>query len=72
MNFIANKYNQKDIYKFLRQATNKTHAQLAKELNKTEDWSKSIESGRLNIKFKDIIEICNKNNIKIIFNNDND
>ncbi len=70
MNFIANDYEHNDVYKFVRQATNKTHAEISKDLKKTEDWSKSIESGRLNYKFKDLLEICNKNGIKIIIKKD--
>lgn len=70
MNFIANNYEQKDIYKFIRQASNKTHSQISKDMNKTEDWSKSIESGRLNYKFKDLLKICNQNDIQIIFKKD--
>lgn len=63
----ANDYQPKEIYKFIRQAANKTHEQIAKEMGKSLDWSKSNELGRSNYKFKDLLELCNKNNIEILF-----
>lgn len=63
----ATDYKPNEIYKFIRQATNKTHEQIAKEMGKTVDWSKSNEAGRSNFKFKDILELCKKNNIEVLF-----
>ncbi len=60
-------YKPKDIYKFIRQASNKTHQEIAQDLKKSVDWSKSNESGRNNFKFIDLQEICKLNNIEILF-----
>ena len=62
----ANEYKPKEIYKFIRQATGKTHKTFAEELGKSEDWSKSNESGRSNYKFSDLLKIAKLNNIEIL------
>lgn len=62
----ANNYNEKEIYKFIRQATGKTHQQFAKGINKSKHWSQDNEIGRNNYKFKDLLELCKINNIQII------
>lgn len=62
----ATDYEPKEIYKFIRQSINKTHKEIAQQLNKSTDWSKSNENGRQNYKFKDILDICRKNNIEML------
>lgn len=62
----ANDYKPKEIYKFIRQSTNKKHKEFAEDIGKSEDWSKSNESGRNSYKFKDILELAKINNIEIL------
>ena len=68
----ANDYDTKDIYKFIRQATGKTHKDFAKDINKSKDWSQDNEIGRNNYKFKDILDLCKINNFEIIILDKND
>lgn len=62
----ANDYKPNEIYKFMRQSTNKTHKDFAMDIKKTEQWSNSVETRNLNIKFKDLLELANKNDIEIL------
>ncbi len=66
MRIRANDFDEKDIYKFIRQASGKTHKQFAKDIDKSKDWSQDNEIGRNNYKFKDLLELCRINNFDII------
>lgn len=66
MEIKANDYDPKDIFKFMRQATDLTQKDFAKTINKSKDWCQSNELGRTNYLFKDLLELANKNNFEII------
>lgn len=66
MEFKANKYNGKDIIKFIRENSNLTQKEFANKINKTRDWQASIEIGRCNCSIDDLIKIANNYNLEII------
>ncbi len=65
MDIKANDYEPKDIIKFIRQAAGKTQKEFASDIGKSKDWVQSNEIGRSDYKFKDLMELANKNNIEI-------
>lgn len=67
MQIKGNDYKPNEILKFIRESTNKTQGEFAKSINKSKDWQQSNELGRTNYLFKDLLELCNKNNIEILF-----
>ena len=58
-------YEQKDIIRFLREATGKTQTEFAKDIGKSRNWIAKVENGEINILFKDFLELTKKNNIKV-------
>lgn len=58
-------YEQKDIIRFLREATGKTQTEFANDIGKSRSWIAKIENGEINILFKDFLELTKKNNIKV-------
>jgi len=67
MQLKGNNYKPNEILKFIREASNKTQKEFAEQINKSKDWQQSNELGRANYLFKDLLELCNKNNIEILF-----
>jgi len=65
MDIKANDYEPKDILKFIRQSAGKTQKEFANDIGKSKDWVQSNEIGRSDYKFKDLMELANKNNIEI-------
>lgn len=47
MEIKANKYAGKDILRFIRENTNSTQKEFAKNIDKSRDWQASNEIGRL-------------------------
>lgn len=68
MSIKFEKYEQKDIIRFLREATGKTQTEFAKDIGKSRSWIAKAENGEINILFKDFLELTKKNNIKVIMN----
>lgn len=66
MKIVANKFEPKDLIKFIREYTGKTQKDFAEDINKSKDWEQSNELGRSNYYFKDLLDICKKNNLDII------
>lgn len=67
MKLIANKYNENDIFKIIREWTGKTQEQLGKEMGKKgRAWAKGIENGTNRYYFQDFMKICNAYGIKVI------
>jgi len=66
MKVLCNKYETKDIVKFMRDCSEKTQTEFAKDLNKKRGWTAKLESGITNITLKDFIKLANKNDIEII------
>lgn len=58
-------YEQKDIIRFLREATGKTQTEFANDIGKSRSWIAKIENGEINILFKDFLELTKRNNIKV-------
>lgn len=67
MQLKGNNYKPNEILKFIREASNKTQKEFAEQINKSKDWQQSNELGRANYLFKDLLDLCNKNNIEILF-----
>ncbi len=67
MQIRANDYQANEILKFIRESTNLSQAEFAKLIDKSKDWQQSNELGRSKYFFKDLLELCNKNNIDILF-----
>lgn len=72
MKINANKYDAKDIIKIVREWTNKTQKEFASDIGKSNEWAKANEAGKTNYYFKDLIEICRKNNIDITISKNED
>lgn len=66
MKIYANKYETKDILKIIREWTNKTQKDFGNDVGKTNEWVKANEAGKTNYYFKDLLDLCKKNNIDII------
>lgn len=66
MKINANKYETKDILKIIREWTNKTQKEFGNDVGKTNEWVKTNEAGKTNYYFKDLLDLCKKNNIDII------
>lgn len=65
MKIRANDYKANEIFKFMRESTNKKQSEFGKDIGKSKDWVQSNELGRCNYKFKDLLDLANKNNIEI-------
>lgn len=65
MNILCNKYDTKDIIRFMRDCSEKTQQEFAHDLNKQRGWTAKLESGITNITLKDFLELARINNIEI-------
>lgn len=65
MKIKANDYKPNEIFRFIRQATDKTQKDFAATIDKSEDWCQSNELGRTNYYFKDLLKLANENDIEI-------
>lgn len=70
MKLKANKYEPKDIMKIVREWTNKTQKEFGEDVKKSNEWVKANETGKTNYYFKDLLNICKKNNIDITITKD--
>lgn len=66
MQINANNYKPNDIMKFMRQSTNLTQEEFAKNIGKSKAWQQSNELGRSNYFFKDLLKIAKIYNFEII------
>ncbi len=66
MEIKANKYAGKDILRFIRENTNLTQKEFAKNIDKSRDWQASNEIGRCHYFIDEIIKIANTYNLEII------
>lgn len=66
MKFSTKDYDAKTVIRFIREYTGLSQKEFAKRINKSFDWVQSVELGRLNYKFDDLIKICNLFNLNII------
>ncbi len=66
MEVNCNKYETKEIIKFMRDCTEKTQAQFARDLNRQRGWCAKLEGGVTNISLKDFLELARINDIEII------
>ena len=71
MRFSIKDYEAKDIVRFIREYTGLTQREFASKINKSYDWVQSVELGRLNYKFEDLINICNLFNLNMIIESNN-
>ena len=54
----TDKYQQNEILKFMREATNLSQQEFAKSIGKSKDWVRKNEYGLTNYYFKDLIKIA--------------
>ncbi len=66
MKFLIKDYDAKDIIRFIREYVGLTQKEFSKKINKSHAWVQSVELGRLNYKFDDLIKICNLFDLDII------
>lgn len=66
MEIKANKYAGKDILRFIRENTNSTQKEFAKNIDKSRDWQASNEIRRCHYSIDEIIKIANTYNLEII------
>ena len=67
MKLTANDYEPKYVFKILREWTNLTQEELAKELNMSKFGLKKYENGENRFYYETILKICNNHNINITF-----
>lgn len=73
MKILCNKYETKEIIKFMRDCSEKTQKEFASDLGKMRGWTAKLEGGETNISLKDFLELAKINNIDIIMkSNDNE
>ena len=70
MKLNASKYETKDIIKIIREWTNKTQKEFGKDINKSNEWVKANEAGKTNYYFKNLLKLCEENNINTIITKD--
>lgn len=66
MEVNCNKYETKEIIKFMRDCTEKTQTEFANDLGKKRGWSAKLESCKTNISLKNFLELAKINDIEII------
>ena len=66
MEITTEDYKQNEILRFMREATNLSQQEFAKSIHKSKDWVRKNEYGITNYYFKDLIEIAQKHDFKII------
>lgn len=66
MRLILDKYEPKEIIKFVRQSTGLTQEKFGEKIGKSKDTIQSYELGRNKMSLNTFIEITQKFNLKII------
>lgn len=72
MNILCNKYETKDLIKFMRDCSEKTQTEFARDLDKKRGWAAKLESGVTNITLNDFLKLAKLNNIDIIMRSKDD
>ena len=65
MKIIANNYQANEIIKIIREWSEKTQSQFAKEIEKSKDTVQSYELGRNKMTLNTLLEIAKKENLII-------
>lgn len=65
MKFIANNYEPKEIIRIIREWTEKTQEEFAKDIKKSKDTVQSYELGRNKMSLNTFMEIAKKENLII-------
>ena len=58
MEININKYEPKDVIRFMREATNLSQKAFAESIGKKEDWTRKNEYGITNYYFKDLVQLA--------------
>lgn len=66
MEIKCNNFKTKDIIKIMRDCTNKTQSEFAKNIQKTRSWTAKAERDEINISLNDFLKLARLNNIEII------
>ncbi len=72
MHIKCNDYKTKDIIKFMRDCTDKTQTEFAKDINKTRSWTAKAERDEIKIYLNDFLELAKINKIDIIMKKSDD
>ena len=68
MKLVANEYEEKEVFKILREWTGLTQEELGNQMGKKgRSWAKGIETGKNRFFYQDLMKICNDYNIKVTF-----
>lgn len=65
MKFIANNYEPKEIIRIIREWTEKTQEEFARDIKKSKDTVQSYELGRNKMSLNTFMEIAKKENLII-------
>lgn len=66
MEIKCNNYKTKDIIKFMRDYSEKTQTEFAKEVNKKRGWCAKLEGGITNITLDTFLKLAEINEIDVI------
>lgn len=66
MKLRVNDYDPRDIIKFIREYSGLNQNDFAKQLDKSKDWQQSVELGRINYKFIDLLRAAKIHDLEII------
>lgn len=66
MKVLCNKYETKELIKFMRDCSEKTQTEFANDIGKKRGWAAKLEGGVSNITLKDFLLLAQINDIKII------
>jgi len=66
MKFVANDYEASEILKIIREWSGLTQTELGQSIRRSKRTIIDYESGTTNFSVQTLLEICRKNNIKII------
>lgn len=71
MEIKCNDYETKDIIKFIRDYSEKTQTEFAKDVNKKRGWCAKLESGETNITLATLLMLTKINNLDIVIKENN-
>lgn len=66
MGIVANKYEPKDIFRFMREWSELTQGEFGKTINRSRDGVQKIESGKRGYNMQTFLDVANKHGIEII------
>lgn len=62
----CNDYKAKEVIRFMRDCTDKTQTEFARDVGKTRSWTAKAEREEIKISLNDFLELAKRNHIEII------